>query len=161
MKVAREDLPDVFVVDGSWRDIYVFATTIADWDSVLAWLQKRFPGALEFSIDSKEALMPESMEEILRLREEASPLLQVNLAGLTLNCHFFADYEIELDLDPRELTDDAFRALLGFMRELGELLRPNVYLTPENSPKIPLLVYHHEINRILSVSACDREEWES
>jgi hypothetical protein len=28
------------------------------------------------------------------------------LGGVTLNCHIFCEDDIELDLDPEELTDD-------------------------------------------------------
>jgi hypothetical protein len=55
------------------------------------------------------------------------------VGGVTLNCHFFYEGEIELDVDPREVTDDARAdAILTFMAELGQAMKKEVLMTAEN-----------------------------
>ena len=62
-----------------------------------------------------------------------------------MNCHFFLEDELELDLDPEELTDDdddaRADAIPMFMAELGEALRKPVLMTAENAPDAVIFRY--------------------
>lgn len=156
MSLSLADLPEVSVVDGSWRDVYVLNTTAADWDAMLAWIRTTFSGNLKFWIDGENAPLSQSMADILRIQHVASPQMELDLDGLRLQCRFIDSSEIELDLDPTELNDARFESLLGFLRNLGQLLGRNVYLSPENIHNLPLLVFQHEINRIMVVAGVDR-----
>jgi len=54
---------------------------------------------------------------------------------MQLNCHFFQNDDIELDLDPREVTGQAqLDALLEFMRDIGRTTSASVVLTPKMCP---------------------------
>ena len=64
------------------------------------------------------------------------------LDAIQLNCHFFNDRDIELDLDPREVTTQVHLDLiLAFMGSLGRATSSNVVLTPENAPAFPTIRY--------------------
>jgi hypothetical protein len=51
----------------------------------------------------------------------------------SINCHFFPG-DIELDLDPAEVrTQEDVDRVLGFLKEVGDVLNRTVVLTDENS----------------------------
>jgi hypothetical protein len=59
---------------------------------------------------------------------------------MIINCHFFTEQEIELDLDPREVnSEERLNSLFRFMKVLGKHLGKEVILTLENSPHLVLL----------------------
>ena len=54
----------------------------------------------------------------------------------------FNDFEIEFDIDPREVNEETrFLRLIEFIRRVGNLLKKDVILSPENLPKYPILKY--------------------
>jgi hypothetical protein len=56
--------------------------------------------------------------------------------------------EIELDLDPRDITDtDQFISLLSFMLGLSDALGKEIRLTPENMEWCPYFSYTPEAKR--------------
>lgn len=156
--LSLKDVADAFVLDGSWRDLYVLDTRAADWNSMLAWLRLEYASASRFTFEDQVGSLPATIEEILTLRESGSPLLSVSLSGLAIRCHFFCDLEIEFDLDPREINEARFVALQQFMQGLGTLLKRSVLLTPENDQKNPLLVYLLEVDQVLYVSRCEQDK---
>jgi hypothetical protein len=155
--IRLADVPDVGRVDGSWRDIYVLGTSVADWDAVLGLVRAGRLGSATYTLDTEPASGPESAAAAFAVREEASPMLSLDVEGLILNCHFFCDDVIEFDLNPAELSESNFAALMGWMRLIGSTLRRDVLLTEENAPQLPLLVYQPAIDRVLAVSKTDRE----
>jgi hypothetical protein len=69
-------------------------------------------------------------------------VLNLDVQGIDLACHFFTDTEIEFDLLPQQVRDEAtLSAVLGFMTEIGSLLGKTVILTPENWQKSPIFKY--------------------
>jgi hypothetical protein len=69
-------------------------------------------------------------------------MLEIDVHGVKVNCHFFESDEIELDIDPREVVDESrHQAVLRFLEELAlQTLKP-VLLTAENTPEAPLLSF--------------------
>lgn len=136
-----------FAWDGSLRDMYVFATSLAEWDQFLEALQV-WGYATRFSIDGEPAVLPQTATDAFEILQRAMPLLQIDLGGITLCCHFFTDEELELDLDPLEIDSPQKLALLTeFMRQLGRTLQRPVVVTPENSPEISILCYEPNTDR--------------
>ena len=71
--------------------------------------------------------------------QEQTKVLSIWLGGVQLNCHFFAEREIELDLDPRQITsEESFNALRQFMEPLADALQHPILLTPENLNECPI-----------------------
>lgn len=127
-----EDYKHEFEFDGSWRDIYVLNTGLADWQLVIDLLKTDIYEP-QFNVDGDKAIFPLSVDEIFMIRNEASSYLLFKVDSIQLNCHFFIEAEIEFDFDPREIKSefDAQR-IFNFMRRLGVLLNKEVILTPEN-----------------------------
>ena len=66
-----------------------------------------------------------------------------------MNCHFFTEQEIELDLDPRELpADEDILRLTHFMALVGDGLQREVLLTYENGPEGPIVRYSPNVGFI-------------
>jgi hypothetical protein len=133
---------EAFECDGSYRDLYVRSTSLNDWHDFLKFVDAtRY--RLSFQIDGTPAQTPS--DATLLFTADTHPLLQIHLEGVTLHCHFFLVEEIELDLDPQELTDDhdgaRADAILAFMAELGEALRKPVLMTAENAPDAVMFRY--------------------
>ena len=126
---------EAFVRDGSHRDLYVRSTSLNDWHDFLKFLNST-GYRLSLQTDGTPTRVPSDVTPLFSA--DTPRLLQIYLGGITLNCHFFLEDEIELDLDPEELTDDdddsKADAILAFMVELGEALRKPVLMTAENAP---------------------------
>jgi hypothetical protein len=135
-----ESVKAEFASDGSWRDVYVLNCTITDWAAIWRTLRNS-PGA-RFFVDGQRHDPPIQVEEAFGLRASASPMLHVKVGRMLLVFHFFTDCEIECDLDPREVQGQAdLDALLGFIREIGDLTGKNAIITPENRSDAPFLEY--------------------
>jgi len=121
--------------DGSLRDLYVFETSESDWDTFLSALRS-WPYETSFLVDGEPSRLPQSAGAAFEIRERASPILRVNVSGITVCAHFFTPDELELDIDPREVSDpDRLAALSQFICRLGRILDRPVVLTHENRPE--------------------------
>lgn len=133
-----------FEFDGSWRDIYVLGTTVSDWQLVLDALRNS-----SFTVVYRQAGrltdLPSGVLDAFSEPGYAGRLLSVNASGVTLNCHFFTESEIEFDLDPREVAGPVqFNAVLDFMRLISTACEKPVVLTPENGPETMIFrMYPH------------------
>lgn len=135
-EIAWETVRDEFTFDGSWRDIYVFRTTIADWQRM--WDAIRSAGyGLTYFRAGHSAEIPTKVEDAFPLPDECDRRLSVCFAGILANCHFFTTEEIEFDIDPREVQgQQQLNALLEFMRCLAQATDKDVVLTAENTREI-------------------------
>jgi len=126
-----------FSWDGSWRDIYIHGTSIADWNALVQAL----PGwgyRVEFLADNHPQDLPAVTKRIFDEWAEAPPLLRIHVGPVLVQCHFFTEAEMEFDLDPREVRGSReFHRVLAFMQKLAVLLDKQVTLTPENVPGRP------------------------
>ncbi len=132
---------ELFEWDGSWRDLYVFSTTIEDWDRVMrALAASAFQS--EFTRGGVVSSMPRSFAEHFNAGAERPLLmLSVIIDGVRFNAHLFCEDEIEFDIDPREVSDAKhFDALVAFMNFVANAVAKPVVLTPENGPQHSLLV---------------------
>jgi len=138
--IAWEACKHEFQWNGSWRDIYVFRTTLDDWRVLCAELKKTYN--LEFLVDGEARSFPEMVDEVFVLRNQANVLMRFLAEGIIIACHFFSTEEIEFDIDPREIISQAaLDALLNFMGLVGDAVRKKVVLTPENGAELPFIAY--------------------
>jgi len=143
-----EDYKVEFEFDGSWLDIYVLSTTVSDWQLLFDFLRS---DVYEFSytIDEEKTVLPILAKQIFDERQDFSPLLQVNLGSVVLNCHFFTDEEIEFDIDPREIQSERqAEAIFTFMRQIGQTLNKEVILTPENMQDAPIFKFLPSVGEV-------------
>ncbi len=128
---------DLWLVDGSLRDIYVLNTVADDWDALLT-LAKAHPH--EYRRDGVTQSLPG--RTYLFQDRDHSHLLSVLAGSVRINCHFFVPEEIELDIDPREITGpEEHLAVLQFIEGLAGATGKDAVVTPENTPDIMLLHY--------------------
>lgn len=125
------EVAESFDWDGSWRDIYVLGTDARDWmrfiDAIPAW---NVPYV--YTENGERAPFPPPRIRFVGTLEP-SALLELRIGGATLNCHFFTEDEIELDLDPREVSEQgAMDDIVSFMAQLSGLVQRPTILTPEN-----------------------------
>lgn len=134
MTMQWENVRSDFEPDGGLRDIYVRNANAQVW---CAFLSKLAVGPFQFRTSHGVVAIKlvSSFGEALRLSASDPVLLQIQLkTGLLLNCHFFCEDEIELDVDPRQVTDGVeFADLLEFVQWLANAVGERVIVTYENS----------------------------
>lgn len=124
-----------FEPDGSLRDIYVKEIDATVWCSFLEGiLASSFEH--KFWYGEKETALPSNLTKIRKLQGTDPTTLKVYLdSNVQVNCHFFLEEEIEMDISPEEISNESkFNTLLSFLVRLAELLNRPVYLTQENTP---------------------------
>jgi FAD/FMN-containing dehydrogenase len=129
-----DDYKKAFEFDGTWRDIYVPETELKDWKTLLEFLAEgHFP--VRFLVNDTEQPLHTNVWQIFQdKKQDRIPLLWIDVAGVMLACHFFEQNEIEFDLDPREVTGEKHaQALLDFMKQIGDELDKNIFLTEEDA----------------------------
>jgi hypothetical protein len=136
MNLKWETVAQEFNFDGTWRDIYVFDTTMADWQRMLDFLRAS-PYQVQYFRNSRQVEFPIQVAGAFPLPDECDRLLSVSFAGVLANCHFFTEAEIEFDIDPRDLKSQVeLDALFGFMHRLAVSVGKAVVLTPGNLREI-------------------------
>ena len=129
---------DLWLRDGSLRDAYVFGAEPKDW-SVLVSLA--ISGKWRYSADGVAGPLP--APECIFANREVSHLLQMKAGAASINCHFFVPTEIELDIDPKEVVDEATHgAVLSFLESLSFGTGKGITITAENSPESALLTFN-------------------
>jgi len=72
--------------------------------------------------------------------------------------HFFSEEEIECDVVPHEISSQTdLDALLGFVRQLGDMTHKRVVITPENGRERPFISYDPESRDFESLGKIARE----
>jgi hypothetical protein len=138
--ISWDTCRDHFEPDGGLRDIFVRSTTIEDWRLHYQSLRATYP--LEYFVDGQPQQPPATVDEALAARSTASPMLRFRVGGITIVCHFFTPDEIEMDLDPCEVSSPAaFDSLLTFLQFTGDKLGKSVTLCYEGDDEHPFITY--------------------
>jgi len=128
-----DDCKQAFHGDGSWRDIYVFNTTIVDWNNLFE-LVRNYPCQLRFLHDGEFRQLPINPIDVFEDTEHTHSL-SIDINDITIVVHFFDIAEMEFDIDPREVTTQSqFDQFINFVIALGQKLQKNVYITEESAP---------------------------
>lgn len=141
-----DDCKRAFYVDGSLRDVYVANTTVADWDIFLELVSSLKTASF---INGEPEQIPTKAPEIFDKNGDVSFLLEIELGKVKLNCHFFTVDEIELDIDPKEVTSQQELDAVGdVLVEIGKSLNKDVVLTDENSPDSRWFLYESSTEKL-------------
>lgn len=137
--ITFDDIREPFTPDGSWRDIYALNTTSEQWLSFLKMVFSA-PWPTELSVNGSPSRQP---EEAVRVFHEADVYadMRITVAGAGLNCYFFTDVQIELDLDPKEIGDHNFGELCLFIEAMGQATGRNIYVTEESATYAGIFAY--------------------
>jgi hypothetical protein len=127
---------NLWQADGSLRDVYCSPCTSEHWEGFLRFAEMYEP---VYSFEGEIGRIP-SKDSIFTNRE-GSHLLALRVGSAQVNCHFFVPEELELDIDPKEVLDDAQHdRIMEFLFKLAAAIGLPVRLTPENSPNEPFFM---------------------
>jgi hypothetical protein len=128
--LKAETYKKIFSPDlGSLLEIRVLNTSMADWQLLLDDLVAKYVSV--YSEDGVVTSLPSAVA-LWQKNKEKSLSLEVLLCGFTMNCHFFDDGQIQVNLLPEDVDSmEKAEAVFGFMREISVLLNKEVLLTPE------------------------------
>lgn len=132
------DVRHEFEPDGSWRDVYMFETTRAEWQAVLDWVRSVDPSP-RFTVDGEAASLPTDVGWMFEHRETVAPSLYFVHHGVDYGLHFFQEDEIELDIDPRKIREGNWPDFIATLSDLSQLVNRDVLVTPENLPHVAIL----------------------
>jgi hypothetical protein len=122
-------LPDLWLKDGSYRDVHLQGTSLTDW-RVLSGLVEEFPHS--YQRDGIEHPLPDA--SIVFADRDHSHLLGIRLSNVIVNCHYFVLSEIELDVDPEDVVGPTVHdAVLSFVERLAIATNKPARITDENA----------------------------
>ncbi|MDT3282964.1 hypothetical protein, partial [Shewanella scandinavica] len=129
-----------FEADGSLRDIYVENIEPEAWDQFIAEI-KGSNYEIDFYHGDVKLELPGSLLLIKRLQETNPTTLCIWLPEkIQINCHFFVETEIELDVSPRDIqNENAYLQLVSFQVWLSESMKKEVKLTHEGAQELVIL----------------------
>jgi len=123
--------------DGSLRDIYVQRLRLEHWvcfDSLIDSCNA------EYAVDGIVTPYPGSAA--IFANRKSRHLLSVLVGKVSINCHFFVQSQLELDISPCQILGETEHdAVLDFVERLSLKLGCPVDITPENSEENPILTY--------------------
>ncbi|WP_299775911.1 protein export chaperone SecB [uncultured Pseudoteredinibacter sp.] len=126
------DIKNEFDTDGSLRDIYVENIDSAVWNDFIGEV-KRSKYKFEFSHGDVEKELPFDLNAIKSMQQADPTTLYIWVTdNIQLNCHFFVETEIELDVSPHDIqTESAYSQLVAFLKWLATVTKSEVKLTHE------------------------------
>jgi len=138
--MSWNEISDKFKVDGSLRDIYVTQSENTTWDVIIKGIRNS-EYQFTFNYDDQSLEIPKSYEEIKSLQKIEATILSIYLpSGAKINCFFFVDYEIELDISPSDIREESsFLELYDFLRWIANLTKKCVIVTYEDEQDKPFL----------------------
>ena len=110
-------------------EIRAYRVSAGDYDLLLPILTERYPAV--YSEDGVPKDLPD-YNTIVRRRDLCTPMLALNVIGVQVNCWFWEDSEIDLDLLPDDV-DSAEKAegVFTLMKTIATTLKKRVLLTAE------------------------------
>ena len=127
-----DDIKSGFEIDGSLRDIYLENIDTAIWGSFIAEV-KLSQYKFEFTHGDVVKEFPSDLITIKNMQQTNPTTLRLWITEkIQLNCHFFVETEIELDISPHDIqTESAYTQLLCFLKWLAIVTKGEVKLTHE------------------------------
>ena len=137
---SYSDISLDFNPDGSLRDIYVFECNNSLWNMLIQSITKS-DYRHEFWHGKTLEALPCEFDSIKMLQETDPTVLKIFLPkGIQVNCHFFVENEIEMDITPKEIINETgYNTLVSFLKWLASIVHRTVVLTYENSPEKVIL----------------------
>jgi hypothetical protein len=120
-----------FVFDGGLIDLLVPGTGAREWESFWTALLSG-PFEIQGCRDSLPWPLPQTLAEVSAECQVACIMVSVCSGAVTVNCHFFGPGDLELDIDPRQVVDEAaYQSVLAVMRFVASSVGLPVFATPE------------------------------
>jgi len=134
------DIKPELETDGSLRDIYVEDIDSSIWNAFIAEV-KRSDYKIEFSHGDAEKDLPDELNTIKGMQQTNPTTLYIWLTeNIQLNCHFFVETEIELDVSPHDIQcENSYLQLVSFLKWLALVTSREVKLTHEGTQEHVIL----------------------
>ncbi|QNF32125.1 hypothetical protein HUW51_05040 [Adhaeribacter swui] len=128
----------IYYQDGSYRDIYVLQTNVADWEIWIDYVNKNY--RLDWfnrKTDKSENQIDFGViKEFWSANHDLYSIAKVFIDKIQINAHFFDSTEMESDIDPSEFNSiKDHDKLIKYISDVSKLLDKELILTPENEPK--------------------------
>ncbi|WP_210487134.1 hypothetical protein [Rufibacter aurantiacus] len=135
---------EIYFVDGSLRDIYVFDTDKEDWKRWAIYVNENF--TVQF-FNGRTLKMEDriNIDDLLLYFTNPADFTEVNKASIIfgniyINCILFWEPEMESDIDPREVQSlEDHQAIVGYMKSVAKVLNKKVILTLEAIKELVLI----------------------
>lgn len=135
--ISWKEAQSVWFVDGSLRDVYIKHTNIEDWQSFLDWIE---PKHYRYEFNGEEQELPQAKD--IFVNSDGAHLLKIQIGKINIHCYFFVEYEIELDIDPKEIKEEKDQEqVFRFIENLANHINKSAMITPENMDYIPIMTY--------------------
>ncbi|MBJ6636819.1 hypothetical protein H4K36_00515 [Streptomyces sp. DHE7-1] len=135
---------------GSLPDVRVPGASMEDWQAVLDLVAEK---GWKCEYSEGEAVLPVPLAKpvLARPADAECPNLRVwPTADVLAIFRFYADDEIDFDVDLRELQDqERLDVLCGLLREIGRRLGKPVLMDPEGGYGHPVLGFDAEADRVV------------
>ncbi len=142
---SYESVQEELKPDGSLRDIYIYQVNSDVWNNFISLVLGSELNR-EFWHGENKIPLPTNFEEINALQNTDPTTLKIFIeGGVQINCHFFTEEEIEMDVAPKEIGEKTkFDSLVSFLRWLSKGIKANIHFTHENSPEEEIMVIEYE-----------------
>jgi len=137
----------IYIWDGGWLDIYIFNTTIKDWEKWAQFVNENYKVSwYNGELNKTETKINfEVIKKFWAGNLDFQSTVMVFIGDIQVNAHFFLSTEIENDIDPREFNDmEDHNALIKYLKGISRILDKEVIVTPENCPEIVLISVKNE-----------------
>ena len=146
MTIEWSQVKSDFSPDGSLRDIYFFNTDLEVWQKFLDSVKTSSFNHKMYR-NGESCTLSLDIGKLFLERENSSLMLEIEKNGVIFNCHFFVEEEIELDISPKEITNqEALNVVLEFMQYFSNAINLPCVLTPENGPGMTIIQYNKNFN---------------
>jgi hypothetical protein len=118
--------------DGQLRDFYIFDVSESDWDKLIS-LVSSTADHFTFTYDGVNAPLPTKFSDIANLEQvRYELLLSLSVSGLTINCFFNANDEINLDFSVFDIQNvEVWESLLAFFQKIVDHIGKKGIITYE------------------------------
>ncbi|WP_416968834.1 hypothetical protein [Streptomyces sp. 4F14] len=139
---------------GALPDVRVPGASVRDWQAVLDLVAEK-GWRCRYSEGETVLPVPRAETVLSRPADAECPSLRVwPAAGVLAVFRFYADDEVDFDVDLRELqSQDRLDVFCGFLRDIGRRLDKPVLMDPEGFYGHPVLGFDVEADRVVLLAA--------
>ncbi|PFH82606.1 hypothetical protein [Bacillus sp. AFS088145] len=117
-----EALNQVFFVDGSLRDIYVFNVDLDEWQKLFEFVNRSNWNITLYKDGQIFEYGNTTVKLLFKEKEKHNITMTINIKGILINCYLFSETEIEFDLNPKEIKSESdvnivFDFLKGYLQK--------------------------------------------
>ncbi|MDN4088487.1 protein export chaperone secb [Paenibacillus polymyxa] len=121
---------EVFLKDGSLRDIYILDTDIQIWAIIFEYLESNEIN-YRVTIDGLITRIRD-IAELLRIKKEASIGITIEYSEIDICGYFYEGSVIEFDISPLQIdSEKKINILMNFLKSLSRKLNKTIIITPE------------------------------